>query len=934
MARRTHRPWRSAACVAAGAVWIAFLSWGFLGCGGDDGAAPPPGGGNVVGPAGGTVASADGRAAVTVPAGALTREVAITVAPVASPPPGALPGTVYELGPESIAFALPATLRLEYDPATLPGGVDEASLRLGKLHGTTWLGVAGGAADTLANRVTGSLSGFSTYGVLPPGGDGEIDSLTVVVVDSPPPGSTEQFPTLAAALAWLGTQLSEEDLGIVILQTNATQSLASLALPFDLRLLRASGYDPAIAGPGAAPLVVDAAGAFNLCGLRVVNAGGLIINANRRLALSGCALPATAVNVGGVKSAPFPAGDPGFAAKRGAARRAAGADISGNTFGGDLAYRLQADIATSASYTVSGNTGAGLSLGGIGTLRASSSLQLLDNAFGFIDADLKMDGQAALSVANHDALSRLSLAGEAAGGNPTVTLTGNVSADLQLSCKGLGKMTVNAAANDITSGRVDLSIKDYEFFGINQSYVDLAIIVGSAIANPDILWNEVGAVFDGLTFDAVNTPDGRVTFGLERVRFNGDVAFNSKAELNLQLTDDVTFNAAAEVRVQSNLLDLRQTRVTYAGSAKFVAQGASAGVAITSTGGEFRDHAQIIAPPAVGIAISLDETAFTRGGIFYVGPTEKSTRELDVMASRGPEAVLAPARAAVAAASVAGSATGGSRKAPGVAARAAPARPTAPAARAGGPAAAQRGRAEPSVSLHNVTFDREGMAHIAIERTDCAVVVENCPLLASAAAGAVLAVEAVTGAVTIRDNSFRGGGVGVVGCAQPVDISGNTLDIANQQSIAFSAAECGTVTIAGNEVTCEAGVMGGAILSNPAGLVTVTGNSMAAASAVLVATFGRVNADSNPLLSGSILIARSTLHLAGNVLALGDGAAIVDPYGGLLNDPAENDGFDPVACFTIVDFDGNGCCDYPPDANEPDEHGQCPCLGVPPQGGR
>jgi len=105
--------------------------------------------------------------------------------------------------------------------------------------------------------------------------------------------------------------------------------------------------------------------------------------------------------------------------------------------------------------------------------------------------------------------------------------------------------------NDITTGSVDLSVKDYEFFGINQSYVDLAIMVGSAIADPEILWNELDGVVGGLTFDAVNTPNGKVTFELERVSFSGDVAFNSKAELKIELTDDVDFNAAAEIRVDS-----------------------------------------------------------------------------------------------------------------------------------------------------------------------------------------------------------------------------------------------------------------------------------------------------------------------------------------------------------------------------------------------
>jgi len=907
MARQTRWSWRRAVCAAAGALLGAWFGWGLAGCGDDDGGTvPPPPVGTIVGPAGGTAASDDGNAAVIIPAGALAANTTVTIVAAASPPAGALAGTVYELGPDEVALALPASLRIAYDPAAVPAGVAERTLGLGRLSGTTWLGLAGATVDTLADQVTGSLSHFSTYGVLPPGGNSEVDSLTVFVVDSPAPGSDDQFPTLTAALDWLGAHLDAEDLGIVVLRTDAMQTIESLALAFDLRLRVESGFAPAIAGPGATPLVVDAAGAYDLAGLRIVNAGGLVINANRRLVVTGCDLPATEVNIGGVKNAPFPAGDPGFAAKRGAADRAGGASLAGNTFGGDFTYRLQTDVETTTAYAIDGNTAAGVAVGGIGTLRADAGLELLDNAFGFIDADLKLDGQASLSIQDHTSLTDLSLAGEAVGGNPTVTLAGNVAADLQLSLKGLGKITINASANDITTGNVELSIKDYEFLGVNQTYVDLAILVGSAIADPEILWRELDATFDGLTFNALETPAGKVTLGLERVDFNGDVAVNSKAELKLQLTDAVSFHAAAEIRVESNLLDLQQTHVTYTGRATFAAQGASAGVTIASTGGEFRDHTQIIAPPAVGIAVTIDGTAFTQGGLFYLGPAEKSTAELDAMAHRGPAAVLAAITASVA-------------------------QPLSRAHRTV-VAPARGSRFESYLRLNDVTFEREGAAHIAIERTDCSVTVEDCPLLATETAGAVLAIEAVTGAVAVLNNTFRGGGVGALGCAQAVSIVGNTLEVTNDQSIACGVSECGQVTITDNVVTCGTGTSGGAVFSNPGGLVTLSGNTLAATSAALVVAMGRVNADNNPLLAGSILIGLGTLHLANNTLTLGGDVGIVDPYGGLLNDPVANEGFVPEACYTVVDFDGNGCCDYPPDANVI-EDGRCHCDGIPPQGG-
>jgi len=875
------------ACFSLLVLGVAWLD----GCGDESSTAPPPDG-NTIGPAGGTAVSADGLATITIPAGALAEPTLISIAPVAAPPPGALAGSAYALGPETVTLAAPASLSISYDPASLPASVTEGSLRLGKLLGSVWLGVYGSAVDETANAVSASLHGFSTYGILLPGGDGELDSLTVTVVDAP--AGSDEFPTLAIALAYLSSVLADEDLGIVVLKTNTTQSIAGLTLPFDLRLRLAPGYDPTIAGPGAAPLVVDAAGACDLQGLRIANAGGLMINANRNLTLVGCNLPATEVAIGGLKSARFPAGDPTYQSRQGAGDRARGANIAGNTLGGDLTYTLQADVTTSAAYALSGNSAPGVNVGGIGTLRAGASLSLLDNALGFIDADLKLDGQAALSVMNHTALAELSLAGEAAGGNPSINLTGNVSADLALSLKGTGKITINASMNDITSGSVDLTVKDYEFFGINQSYVNLVIMVGSAIANPDILWNEADAVFSGLTFDAVNTPNGKVTFGLERVRFDGNVAFNSKAELKIELTDDVDFNAAAEIRVESNLLDLTQTRVTYSGMATFVTQGASAGIAIHSQQGSFRDTARIIAPPTVGLNIVLDGTIFDQGGILYFGPTEKAAddwlarvAELDGL---------------------------------GLAAAAAP-----PASTLRAPA-----RQGNSIELKGVHFERPGAAHIAIEQFDCPITIGDCEL-STESAPAALALDGTQGDVTVRNTKFTGGGVAAFTTAGQVTIEDCEFTVSANGHYAILIPGPGTATVTGNTITAG-GESAGVGIGNPGMVATITENTITATNVAVWVVQGRANVDNNDAIAGVIDVALGQMHLAGNSLA---GATIVDsnPSGGLLNNPNENDGFDPEECFSFIDWDGNDCCDYPPSNNEPDDDGNCPCPGVPPPGG-
>ncbi|HOS92390.1 MAG TPA: hypothetical protein PLQ54_03695 [Armatimonadota bacterium] len=58
---------------------------------------------------------------------------------------------------------------------------------------------------------------------------------------------------------------------------------------------------------------------------------------------------------------------------------------------------------------------------------------------------------------------------------------------------------------------------------------------------------------------------------------------------------------------------------------------------------------------------------------------------------------------------------------------------------------------------------------------------------------------------------------------------------------------------------------------------------------------------------------------------------IDDEGGGLLRDPvADNEGLLPDNVRACINFDGNGCADYPPPRNHRDSEGQCGQEGVPP----
>ncbi len=87
-----------------------------LGCGGSTSL-------KTIGPQGGTVAYGTG-ASVTVPAGALTSNVPITITPTTGTAPFStkVVGAFYVFGPEGTQFSSPVTISIAFNDAILPAG--------------------------------------------------------------------------------------------------------------------------------------------------------------------------------------------------------------------------------------------------------------------------------------------------------------------------------------------------------------------------------------------------------------------------------------------------------------------------------------------------------------------------------------------------------------------------------------------------------------------------------------------------------------------------------------------------------------------------------------------------------------------------------------------------------------------------------------------
>jgi len=127
--------------------------------------------GVVVAASGGTAATPDGKARVDVPSGALSDSVVLSVAAapdslLPSASDGRLVGPAYEYRPDGTQFSKPVWITIVYDPANVPAGAPESSIRLHTVQNDQWVPVSGSTVDTSLHSVTGQTTHFSLYGAI------------------------------------------------------------------------------------------------------------------------------------------------------------------------------------------------------------------------------------------------------------------------------------------------------------------------------------------------------------------------------------------------------------------------------------------------------------------------------------------------------------------------------------------------------------------------------------------------------------------------------------------------------------------------------------------------------------------------------------------------------------------------------------------------
>jgi len=152
--------------------------------------------GRVIGSSGGIVTTPDAGVSLSVPSGALSTAVAISVKPAseaATPAPRAIAGTTYEFGPAGTTFAQPAALTLKYDASRIPADVNPRDLRIAVLTPSGWEILRDNTSvDSAAATVRANVRHFSTLTVV-------IDPCVASPANFPESGSAPLSGTISAA---------------------------------------------------------------------------------------------------------------------------------------------------------------------------------------------------------------------------------------------------------------------------------------------------------------------------------------------------------------------------------------------------------------------------------------------------------------------------------------------------------------------------------------------------------------------------------------------------------------------------------------------------------------------------------------------------------------------------------------------------------------
>ena len=827
----------------------------------------------------------------------------------------------------------------------------------------------------------------------------------VYVVDNPPPGSPVHFRELADAVSYLSGNVMSGEIGKVVVQTDRQLSLAGLSFGFDLKILVDDGYEGKIIGSGAEPLVVNAAGGFNLTGFSVSNSGGMVINAQRRLELVANRLPLNvSVNIDGAAGKVTPDESDGSGGLTLGPPEAAGAPLAvgSRIFNNELGeLQLNFNRAVSSGfYGIEKNAGFGVNIGGNGALDGNVKLHFGENEIGDWGMNLDIQGMAKLSLVNHPALSHLQLNSDIASGTPSLDFSGNTSATAEVFLGGLGSVTFKLSS-EVYNQKVDFNfdVQAIKLNSIRGKYTQMGIVLLDTLTRFN--WQDLGSsTFGRFSFTALESDTATITAVLEKVQFNGDFKAALDGEISWIFGEKSTLHAFGIMELYGNLKNLRGTKANFKFGLMLQVKDVGLGLTASFQNAGFEDGSlYILGDYNFGITLTVFDSIFgggqkesgSKAGIIVYGPLSLPGGQRTTIRQTGLEEGATPSDAGTGQILIRGAQLLNTTAWIEIVEMACPviiegcaitARPNAVhLERVIGPITIQNNStiaggginilecSGPLTVSHNANIatdipNRRGALALANIPTDFSItdntftaegtgvsiwetgsvsferntIIAPVALDVEGAAGLVVSdchingqatgihIRRATGPVIIQNNTDGiAGGIDMEDCSESVMLYNNkiTYDIPGYDA-AIYIKRTGSPSIIGNIIKS----LTTGIWMSDTGSHTMTINKITAPKAIFVDGETRLTASDN-VIAGNVEVA-ARLALSGNEFS---NTSIMDLSEGLLNDPVPNNsGLDPYKIWTRIDWDGNGCCDYPPDRNEKDENGKCRCEGVAPPG--
>ncbi|MHC1764253.1 MAG: hypothetical protein AB9869_08100 [Verrucomicrobiia bacterium] len=709
---------------------------------------------------------------------------------------------------------------------------------------------------------------------------------TVYVVDDPPAGSADRFRTLTEAVAALDARLPAGQSGQVRVATARVQEVEALELRGDIELLADAGYEGrvALAGPGVAPLVVRSAGALSLRGWSIANAGGVRVEAGRRLQWQGNHGPGATLVVGHAASL----------RTLGIGRHGGSASsllVGDSTFSGPLRLNWFGGGGASAKLGITGNSATVIEASVQGLFGGSAEVR------GNVTTDLALSfealGAAQVSVANQANLERLLFSGTS-DANPNLQFHSVIATSFNLELAGVGSfftsldlITAKSVTLNVGAANTDLQARDLV---ADDLVLNLSASGGPA---PRLHHSQRNvSVRQGIRVHALEAEHGFLDLSLALVNA-AELEVVSRAATTLNLAEGVSLTGQLRASVTGDVLNLNAVGAKAEGGLTVQAGGVGAGLQMFWQGGMVRGRADIESAFGVSVGVTIDGTIFDPGG------------------------ALAIVRGGEGASMIPGDPPGGRRLS------------RAQLSKSGG--------GSPSILLRNLVTPP---GSVLIAEMESPVTIENCQFSGSTLLP-VVTMEEVQGAIQVRDCTFSGQGLAISDAGGEATVQGVQIDHAGGAmpalGISGTSAVVEDVTIGGAPLTGLALNLSGSATVQRVNLgeggLSIGGGQVQLedlnSEGMATITDGRVQARNSRL--GSVITIAGNALLGFEDCALG-GVIILDmnESGGLLTDPVTQ-GANPEEVISWIDFDNDQlhCADYPPPQTRPDT-GECIRPGVAP----